>query len=74
MPPNAWWLLLGTIIATVAGSRLMKVVPSFTITAVAGGAVLGMIVLIGGLSLWFLVFYALWSMGTISIHQYWRGA
>lgn len=74
MPPNAWWLLLGTIIATFAGSRLMKIVPSFTVTAVAGGAVLGMIVLIGGLSLWFIVFYALWSMGTIAIHQYWRGA
>ena len=74
MPSNAWWLLLGTVIATFAGSRLMKIVPSFTVTAVAGGAVLGMIVLIGGLSLWFLVFYALWSMGTIAIHQYWRGA
>ena len=73
MPPNAWWLLLGTCIATLAGSRLMRVVPSFTVTAIAGGALLSVIILIGGLSLWFIVFYALWAMGSISIHQYWKG-
>ncbi len=72
MPQDAWWLLLATIIATVAGAKLMNYLPSLTVVAVAGGVVFAFIILFAGLTLWFLAFYALWAMGTISIHQYWK--
>ena len=72
MPQDAWWLLLATIIATVAGAKLMNYLPSLTVVAVTGGVVFAFIILFAGLTLWFLAFYALWAMGTISIHQYWK--
>ena len=72
MPQDAWWLLLATIIATVVGAKLMNYLPSLTVVAVAGGVVFAFIILFAGLTLWFLAFYALWAMGTISIHQYWK--
>ncbi|SVA20393.1 uncharacterized protein METZ01_LOCUS73247 [marine metagenome] len=72
MPQDAWWLLLATIIATVAGAKLMNYIPSLTIVAVAGGVVFAFIILFAGLTLWFLAFYTLWALGTISIQQYWK--
>jgi len=72
MPKGVWWLLMGTLLATVAGSKLFKFIPSLTIVAIIGGVVLGMITIVAGLSYWFLLFYALWAMGSISIHQYWK--
>lgn len=72
MPQDAWWLLLATIIATVAGAKLMNYIPSLAIVAVAGGVVFAFIILFAGLTLWFLAFYTLWALGTISIQQYWK--
>lgn len=72
MPQGVWWLLLATLVATIIGSKVMKFIPSLTIVAIVGGVVLGFITLIAGLSYWFLLFYTLWAMGSISIHQYWK--
>lgn len=72
MPQGVWWLLLATLVATILGSKMFKFIPSLTIVAIVGGVVLGFITLIAGLSYWFLLFYTLWAMGSISIHQYWK--
>ncbi len=71
MDPDAWWLLLGTIIGVAVGALTYRVIASWTLAGLAFGGVLWAAEAIGGfepqlLAVTLIGVYAMWS-----IHKFW---
>jgi hypothetical protein len=71
MGAQAWFLLLVTVIAAVGSAKLFKFFPSFMGAWAIGFCLTLIVVFMGDITPWVLLFNAMWGTGIIGVHQYW---